>query len=237
MKKNIMKKIIFPSMLLFFLVVACKKKTSTPVNTAVSSLINTYNYNNKDLTTFYRDANGRLVKTVSNDTTSSIIEYVSSTTVISKDYKNDSLVSTVKYTLNEKGYAIFLEYTYNNKTIIDTNYYDPNGFWLDFKNQQITIENGNVIKRIGQNNDTTIYEFDLTKLNSINSFSFIGSNLEGQDDKNLVISEKTGINSADITKYTYEFDAKNRVINKTRSTYSNGTKQGTDDVETFTYTD
>ena len=229
-------------MLLCLLIVACKKKTSTPVNTVTNSFIKTQSYmdNNKQVVkTIYRDANGRAIKVEGSDTTSFTIEYVSANLIVVKEYTKDSLVSTTKSTLNEKGYILYDERTENNSTSIDTNYYDPNGYELDFINQQITVENGNVTKRISKNNDTTFYTFDLTKSNTIGILNLAGTNWYGLDDKNLVISEKVGANSTYITQYQYiyEFDAKNRVIKKTTSRYSNGTKQGTDDVETFTYTD
>lgn len=240
-------------MMLCLILVACKKTTTTPNpkssttdNIPLLKTITSYYEGKEEVQTCYHNASGRIIKIVDNDSSYTLIEYSSSYNIGRNFNKNDSLVSTQKNYLNSKGYVEFSETTLNGKTDVDTNYYDVNGYMLDFMDQQITVENGNVTKRIGKN-DTTYYYFDLSKSNTIGMVNILGFNLLGKDNTNLVTSEKQChyykpqyldvIKTVTETKYTYEFDAKNRVIKQVGSTFVNGTKNGEDEILKFTYTE
>ena len=232
-----MKKILYSSILMCLFFVACKKKDTTPVvSTDYSkSLINTYSYyeNGKQFfDTLLRDNLGRLIEYDEALTSSkTTLEYVSPTLIVMKIYTKDTLTSTSKMTLNSSGYVSSTEITENNQTQTSTSFYDSNGFSIDYETDKLIVLNENVVTRYGKF-DTTYYKFDLTKLNTISLRNLISSNFNGKENKNLVVSEKVKANE---TKYSYEFDTKNRVTKKTTSYFSNGIKEGDDYVEMYTY--
>ena len=233
MKKLTMKKLLLLGVLSSVLFVGCKKTTTpTPTNqTSVSARIKTIKYNGGSVETLNYDASGRLTRVDESDSTYTLIEYTSASLITLKEFKNNLLNSTRKITLNTQGYGIYEQF--ENKKI-DTNYFDANGFSCS-KNQVNIVENGNVTKCI-VGTDTTYYTYDLTKLNTIGNGN-MGYSFEGKENRNLVISNKYGTKSLTSRQYTYEFDAKNRVVKKTSSYYNNGVKSPNDNITLYTYTD
>ena len=235
MKKLTMKKLLLLGVLSSVLFVGCKKTTTpTPTNqTSVSARIKTMKYDSGSPFTYSYDASGRLTRADFDDSSYTMVEYTSASLITLKEFKNNLLNSTYKITLNTQGYGIYVENVGSKK--IDTNYFDANGFRLYEKNQVNIVENGNVTKRIF-GTDTTYYTYDLTKLNTIGN-SNMGSPSDGKDNQNLVISSKYGAKSLTYTQYSYEFDAKNRVVKMISSYYNNGVKSQKDYITLYTYTD
>ena len=235
MKKLTMKKLLLLGVLSSVLFVGCKKTTTpTPTNqTSVSARIKTMKYDSGSPFTYSYDASGRLTRADFNDSSYTMVEYTSASLITLKEFKNNLLNSTYKITLNTQGYGIYVENVGSKK--IDTNYFDANGFRLYEKNQVNIVENGNVTKRIF-GTDTTYCTFDLTKSNTIGPRSW-GVSWVGKENINLVISEKHGAKSIANTQYSYEFDAKNRVVKMTSSYYNNGVKSPNDNITLYTYTD
>ncbi len=236
MKKLTMKKLLLLGVLSSVLFVGCKKTTTpTPTNqTSVSARIKTMKYDSGGTNTYSYDASGRLTRADFDDSSYTMVEYTSASLITLKQFKNNLLNSTYKITLNSQGYGIYFENVGSKK--IDTNYFDANGFSLSSpKNQVNIVENGNVTKRI-YGTDTTYYTYDLTKLNTIGN-SNMGFPSDGKDNQNLVISSKYGAKSLAYSQYSYEFDAKNRVVKMISSYYNNGVKSQKDYITLYTYTD
>ena len=228
-----MKKLLLVGILSSVLFVGCKKTTTPTPNTqtSVSDRIKTIKYVGGRVETYNYDASGRLTRVDFDDSSYTVVEYTSASLITVKEFKNNLLNWTNTITLNSQGYGVY--YKYDNKKI-DTNYFDSNGFSCS-KNQVNIVENGNVTKRI-VGTDTTYYTYDLTKLNTIGKGN-MGYSFEGKENRNLVISNKYGTKSLTSRQYTYEFDAKNRVVKKTSSYYNNGVKSPNENITLYTYTD
>ena len=236
MKKLTMKKLLLLGVLSSVLFVGCKKTTTpTPTNqTSVSARIKTMKYDSGGTNTYSYDASGRLTRADFNDSSYTMVEYTSASLITLKGFKNNLLKTTRKITLNTQGYGVYEEVV-DDKIRIDSNFFDANWF-RSSKDQVNIVENGNVIRRINSK-DTTYFTYDLTKLNTIGNNRAFGISWFGRDNNNLVISEKHGAKSIANTQYTYEFDAKNRVVKKTSSYYNNGVKSQKDYITLYTYTD
>ncbi len=229
---------------------SCKKDevTTTPSTNQTSSLTDTLvvaktrikTKFDKDHTSYYLyDANGRQIKSYYVDDNSyySTMEYLSNNQIVEKNYHGDTLRDSRKYTLNEKGYVVYTE-SLDNKTI-DTTYYDVNGFHKFTNNDQLTIENGNLMKRIytpeNTNNESVIetYTYYMDKLNTI-GLKNEGEIYWGKDSKNLIKTEKAyGAYGDYSATYTYEFDTKGRVSKKMTKNESTGNIY----TSSYTYTD
>lgn len=233
-----MKKLLLLGVLSSVLFVGCKKTTTpTPTQTtqtSVSDRIKTIKYDGGRAETYSYDASGRVTRVDVTDTSSVMVEYTSESIITLKNFKNNLLKTTRKITLNTQGYGVYEEVV-DDKIRIDSNFFDANGF-RSSKDQVNIVENGNVTRRINSK-DTTYFTYDLTKLNTIGNNRAFGISWFGRDNNNLVISEKHGAKSIANTQYTYEFDAKNRVVKKTSSYYNNGVKSPKDNITLYTYTD
>lgn len=236
-----MNKTLFLFVIICLLFASCKKKiippnqTTEPIKNSKASipLIHTHTYyegKQFEVDTFYYDEHNRITKINKNSGKSWKADYSTPNVFIANYYKNNVFDFSVKYTLNNKGYFI------TKGNIEDSACYDENGFLLHNKNEKLTILNGNITERIIEEFKYKIeFEFDLTKLNTIGSHNS-GWYIEGNDNKNLVISEKIKIEEEVYeTKYKYEFDKLNRVIKRITVCYKDGVKSEDDDIETYTY--